>query len=238
MSTKPERVPDDDSIDAAAAYEAAMPLARFRDPHQLADGRGRIIGYQAPRRRDEAPILLPVEMVARAVAPEFHKIDGPALLSLLTPRPSAGRAPSWYVESPTLAAEREARDRARREEVFPPKVIDWRRGQVAIDGMVFTDCRVILAEDLAKFPAAKGSLQTISPPRGKAPRDARARLQEMIKAVPNASALKAWEVAEQILAVHAEVMHTDAERNLVNPDGWWTWGTLERYVSHLKDLNL
>ncbi len=242
-------------IAAGAAYAAATPLARFRDSelHQrldrkpsdredlhwyfgpLADGRMRIIGFQAPRRLDDAPILLPVEMVARAVAPEFHKIAGPALLSLLTPWPSAGKRPDWSVESPTRAAEREARDRARREEVIPPKAIDWRRGQIEIDGMVFTECRVILAKELAKFPAAKGSPQRISPPRGKAPKDAREQLQEMIKAVPNASALKAREVAEQILAAHAEVMHTDAEQNLVNPDGWWTWGTLERHVSYYKD---
>ncbi len=167
MATKPEPAPDDDSIDAAAAYEAAMPLARFRDPHQLADGRGRIIGYQAPRRRDEAPILLPVEMVARAVAPEFHKIDGPALLSLLTPWPSAGKRPDWYVESPTRAADREARDRARREEVIPPKAIDWRRGQIEIDGMVFTECRVILAEDLAGFALAPDVADIETPPPSK-----------------------------------------------------------------------
>ncbi len=140
----------DGPIDAAAAYEAAKPLARFpyRELQQLVDGRMRIIGYQASRRLDEAPILLPVEMVARAVAPEFHKIAGPALLSLLTPWPSAGKRPDWYVESPGAAADREARERERSERVIPPKAIDWRRGQIEIHGMVFTECRVILAEDL------------------------------------------------------------------------------------------
>ena len=57
----------------------------------------------------------------------------------------------------------------------------------------------------------------------------------MIKAVPSASALKAWEVAEQIVAAHPEVMHTDKGGKFVNPDGWWTWGTLERNVSTYKD---
>lgn len=162
-------------IDAAAAYEAAMPLTRFRyrelhqrlvrkpseseDPHwyfgPLADGRMRVIGYQAPRRLDDAPILLPVELVARAIAPKLHKIDGPALLSLLRPRPSAGRRPEWYVESPTRQAEREAQERERWKQVIPPKAIDWRCGHVAIDEMAFTDCRVILAADLANFSAAK-----------------------------------------------------------------------------------
>ncbi len=154
-------------IDVAAAYEAAIPLERYRtllDPadmqsgayedilryyRPLQDGRVRIIAYQAPRRLDEAPVLLPVGLVARAVAPELHKIDGQMLLSLLTPIPHPGKPPRWHVESPRRQVEREARERERLERVIPRKLIDWRGGQIEIDGMAFTDCRVIRALDLA-----------------------------------------------------------------------------------------
>ena len=158
---------DDGTVDAAPAHEAGIPLERYRtllDPadmqsgayedilryyRPLQDGRVRIIAYQAPRRLDEAPVLLPVGLVARAVAPELHKIDGQMLLSLLTRLPHPGKPPRWHVESPMRQAKREARERERLERVIPRKLINWRGGQIEIDGMAFTDCRVIRALDLA-----------------------------------------------------------------------------------------
>ena len=121
-----------------------------------------------------------------------------------------------------------------------PPAIDWRSCAIRAGRYAFVNCKAIRGEDLSRGkpkPKVAMARQRTGPPRGKrrAPKDAHERLQRMIKALPDAAALKAWEVAEQIVAAHPEVMHTDKGGKLVNPDGWWTWGTLERNVSTYKD---
>ncbi len=249
----PETMSEARPVDAAASYcdPRAVPLRHAAklldlvypelDDDQLRDqvivprlrnGRLRLLDYEHPRRRSDPPALVPLVLVRGAFQDLRFDIVYDPVHDRLHGRPRIiGAPPPGFRETPDGA---ERRREQQRLAALPP-AIDWQGCRVRVGRYAYVNVKAILAEDLAKFPAAKGSLQTISPPRGKAPRDARERLQEMIKAVPNASALKAREVAEQILAVHAEVMHTDAERNLVNPDGWWTWGTLERYVSHCKD---
>jgi hypothetical protein len=123
-----------------------------------------------------------------------------------------------------------------------PPAIDWTRCAIRVDRYGYVNCEAIRAVDLTikPKPEVAPARQRPGPPRGKrrAPNDASKRLQKMIEALPDATSLKAWEVAEQIVAAHPEVMHTDKGGKLVNPDGWWAWGTLVMYVSKEKDRKL
>ena len=109
-----EIMAEDGSIDVAAAYEAAVPLsgrmalldtiaaelgkrgptADYYQP--LRDGRLRLLAYQAQRRLDEPPVLLPVDLVDKVVAGWKQNPDPDRTIDRLTrPRPnlSIGKPP-------------------------------------------------------------------------------------------------------------------------------------------------
>ena len=162
-------------IDVAAAYEAAMPLSGrrvlldaiaaelgkrrpFAGYYQpLRDGRLRLLAYQAPRRLDESPVLLPVDLVDKVVVGWKENPD-PEWTIARSPRQrlnlSIGNPPRRCDENRDQSAH-DARDRRELRRVTDlPRTIYWRAGELRFDGMTFTDCRMIRAEDLDEFTQA------------------------------------------------------------------------------------
>lgn len=160
-----EIMAEDGSIDVAAAYEAAVPLsgrmalldtiaaelgkrgptADYYQP--LRDGRLRLLAYQAPRRLDEPPVLLPVDLVDKVVAGWKHNPDPEWTIDWLT---SPRRNLRIGNPRKRLQSFRDDWDRRELQRVRDlPRTIYWRAGELRFDGMVFTDCRVIRAVDLA-----------------------------------------------------------------------------------------
>ena len=256
-----ETMPADGEVDAAASYRdpRAVPL---RDAAKLLDldyskifddtdqdelltyhvesGRYRIIGYETPRRLSDEPVLVAGEFIKSAFRDLQHDTVFDPVHDRVLIRPKVIGEPKrrWFAIPGNMEEWREWQ----RLMALPP-AIDWTRCAIRASRYGFVNCKAIRAEDLSMEkpePKVETAPQRTGPPRGKrrAPKDARGRLQSMIKAVPDAAALKAWEVAEQIVAAHPEVMHTDRGKVLVNSDGWWAWGTLVMYVSKERDLKL
>ena len=246
------------TVDAAASYRdpRAVPL---RDAGKLLDldyreifddvnrhelmagyvksGRYRIIGYEKPRRLSDEPVLVAVELVKAAFRDLRSNLVLDPVHDRVVQRSTVVGTPSARMlrEMPDL---REKLREHQRLAALPP-AIDWTACTIRAGRYAFVNCKAIRAVDLTikPKPEVAPARQRPGPPRGKrrAPNDASKRLQKMIEALPDATSLKAWEVAEQIVAAHPEVMHTDKGGKLVNPDGWWTSGTLERNVSMYKD---
>lgn len=254
--TEPEAGP----IDAAASYRdpRAVPLRdaaklldlvypeldddQLRDQiaaPRLRDGRIRIIGYEKPRRLSDEPVLVEIRFVKAAFLDlERGTVFDPVHDQLLG-RPTGFREPTrqWLAIPGKMEEWREWQ-----RLMALPSAVDWIGCAIRAGRYAFVNCRVIREEDLSSTkpePELATAPRRTGPPRGKrrAPKDAYERLQRMIKTLPNAAALEAREVAEQIVGAHPEVMRIDEGGNLVNPDGWWTWGTLVMYVSQHKGRN-
>ena len=257
----PETLPEAGPVDAAASYRdpRAVPLRdaaklldlvypelnddQLRDQlaaPRLRNGRFRVIGYEKPRRLSDEPVLVAVELVKAAFRDLRSGLVFDPVHDRLLIRPRViGEPPRRFLAIP---GKMEEYRELRRLMALPP-AIDLTRCAIRAGRHAFVNCKAIRDADLSggkPEPKVATARQRTGPPRGKrrAPKDAYERLQRMIEALPNAAALEARAVAEEIVAAHAEVMHTDQGEHLVNPDGWWTWGTLVRHVSTYKDRNL
>ncbi len=254
----PETMSEARPVDAAASYcdPRAVPLRHaakllnsdfskiFDDTDQdelltskFKSGRYRIIGYEKPRRRSDEPVLVAVELVKAAFQDlRRDRVFDPVYDRLLIRPRVIGQPSRRMLAIPARVAEYREMQRL----MALPPAIDWTGCAIRAGRYAFVNCKAIRGEDLSRGkpkPKVAMARQRTGPPRGKrrAPKDAHERLQRMIKAVPDAAALKAWEVAEQIVGAHAEVLRTDEDGNLVNSDGWWTWSTLVGNVSHHTD---